>query len=150
MSDDKEIYHRIVLEQKELAQHDEKLARGIKAGHARKERFGANWQKINIVEMLARFAPGARARVNADGTKVIWSNPELQIDVICDVGGGSLRLQDMSVVGKQKRPRYLDINGKVVRTTAKGNGKQRGLTKEEQQALTHFLIMTREEMNENE
>jgi len=147
MSDDKEIYHVMVLKQKGLAQNDDKLAKNIQAGCARKEKFSSNWVKVNLNVVVDKFAHGIQPYVNQAGTKIIWSNPDKQIDLVCDVGGGSLRIQDMSVVGKQKRPRYLDLNGHLVKSIPKENGKQRGLTKAEQEALTHFLIMKREEMN---
>ena len=103
MSDDKEVYHVMVLEQKEFAKTDDVLSKAIKAGHDRKEKYGSNWVKVNLNDVVDKFAPGIQPYVNKEGTKIIWSNPETKIDVVCDVGGGSLRIQDMSVVGKQKR-----------------------------------------------
>jgi hypothetical protein len=144
MSDDaKGLYHTTAMDHWEKAQKDAELQRKMEHGAQRAKTYGANWQKVNLNDVVDTFAPGIDPDIK--GTKMIWSNPALKIDVVCDIGGGYLRLQDMSIPPNQP-PKYLDLNGQHVDYVVKPNGRLRGVTKSERNAQTHFWIKKREEM----
>lgn len=95
---------------------------------------------------MDKFASGIEPKISNNGTKIVWTNTKTQKAVVCDIGAGSLRIQDLSVVGKQHKFKYLDINGNEINNIVLPNGKQRGLTKSEKLALSHYLILKRKEM----
>ena len=141
-------YSAMVVVQKKVAKNDPELNTRMNKAHGRKERFWPNWEKVNLNELVEKFTPGAVPHYNDHGDKVVFSNPKTKIDLVCDVAGGYVRIQDMSVEGKQQGRKYLDINGKELNTVLKPNGKQRGLTGDEQKKLSHFLIKKLSEMEE--
>ena len=138
--DAKDTYSSSVQEQKAMAQNDAELSRNIKQGEKRKAENVQNWKSVNINDVIERFAPGIKPKVS--GNKVEWFNPETQISIVADIGGGYLRIQDKS---KPYRS-YFDLNGQNMNNFTDQNGKQHGRPKKEREALTHFRIYYRSEM----
>lgn len=142
MNDSKYRYSSHVSARKQQALTDAVLDRIIKAGHLRKEKYHQNWQSVNLNEIVDKFAPGSTPY--DQGGKVVFHKPGGDVAVVVDVGGGYCRLQKMPQTTRHAQ--YLDINGHDPNNVRTPNGKQRGRTKEEKQAATHFLVKKREEM----
>ena len=66
--------------------------------------------------------------------KIIYSNEKGKLQIVYDVNGDYLRIEDLSLKGKR---RYLDINGNNVSNKIE-NGKQKGRSKAEYESITHF------------
>ena len=139
--DDKKGYSDGVTERKHRAKSDLRLARRIESGEYRTRVFGKNWEWVDFNEVIARFAPGSKP-VFEEG-KIIYYNEERTIAVIADVGGGYLRILDMTATGKR---RYLDIDGNNASNYTDERGKQHGRSKADYNAATHFRIKKREMM----
>ena len=73
MSDYKTRYSSLVTMRKVQAAVDKALDKLIKSGHTRKEAYGQGWQKVNLNEIVERFAPGSTPR--PVGGKVEFYNP---------------------------------------------------------------------------
>jgi len=92
------------------------------------------WQSVSLNEVMKKFLANPKATgVNSKG-KIIYSSPETQVRIVYDVNGRYFRIQDMSMDVKKN---YLDINGNAAFNITE-NGKTRGRTKSEFQAVTHF------------
>lgn len=139
MNDSKYHYSSHVADRKQQALTDAALDRIIKAGHDRKERYHQNWQSVNLNDLVEKFARGS---IPYDqGGKVVFHNPGGNVAVIVDVGGGYCRLQ--KIPQTTRHAQYLDIDGHDPNNIRTPNGKQRGRSKEEKQAATHFLVKKR-------
>ena len=144
MSDMKGLYHNKVVQQKVAALLDSELKSKISEGHGRSERYKQSWQKVNINDFLKQFTPEPAIRVH--GNKISWTGKDGKYKITADIGGGSCRLEDNQYWLKTHKHLYLDINGKDVRHYKDEKGKQHGRPSKEQEALTHFKILHREEM----
>lgn len=71
-------------------------------------------------------------------------NDDKTIAVVCDVGGGYLRIQDLTV--QTKKELYLNLDGTNGHNYKDSNGKIHGRNDSEYQKATHFRIKKREEM----
>ncbi len=87
----------------------------------RERKYNENWskQKVNINDIVDRFAPGCNGSV--EGVKYVFKGPDYS--VIADMASGYLRIKD------NKSGEYLKLNG------TPGNREE-----------THFKIKKKEEM----
>ena len=65
---------------------------------------------------------------------------------MADVGGGYLRIQDLT--SHARYGNYLDINGHDAHNVVGEDGKIHGRSRDEYNAVTHFLIKKRKESKE--
>ncbi len=121
---------------------DKALDKLIKSGRARKETYGQGWQKVNLNEIVERFAPGSTPR--PVGGKVEFYNPGSSVKVVMDVGGGYCRLQKMPQT--TRKAQYLDINGNNPNNYITPEGKQKGRSRAERKRVTHFLLKKKGEI----
>ena len=140
----KGLYHNEVVKQKLAALMDSELKGKINDGRGRSEKHKESWQKININDFIDRFTPDPTVEV--DGNKISWTGKDGKYKITADIGGGYCRLEDYQHWLKTHNHHYLDINGKDVRNYKDERGKQHGRPSKEQEALTHFKILHREEM----
>jgi len=140
----KGLYHNKVLQQKEAAILDSELLADIEHGHNRSGKYKESWQKININDFINRFTPDPTMEI--DGNKMMWTGSDGKYRITADIGGGYCRLEDYQYFLRTKNHLYFDINGKDVRNYKDERGKQHGRPSKEQEALTHFKILHREEM----
>jgi hypothetical protein len=141
MADAKTDYSDGVMEQKNNAKVDLELAKKIKGGYARKEKYGVGWAKVNFNELIERLTPGTKGQASMG--KIIYVNQESGIAIVADVSG-YVRVEDIS--RKTKGSQYLDIYGNDVHNFVDEKGKQHGRSKAEFNRLTHYIIKKREEM----
>ncbi len=139
--DDKSTYSNGVMERKQEAAEDQELARAIAAGEYRTREYGENWQWVNINDVIASIAPGSRPEFR--NGKLYYFNAQRTIAVIADVGGGYLRIKDMTKVGRRS---YLDINGNDASNYTDARGKRHGRNQSQYNAATHFRILKRRDM----
>ena len=104
----------------------DKLARGKERANI----YGAGWDSVNINDVVNKFAPGASTR-DING-KIIFSNGE-QFEVVADVAGGYLRIQDVSA-------------GKLTYITLSGEYKPKSISKSKWKQMTHYRIKKLEEL----
>lgn len=107
MSDYKTRYSSLVTIRKLQAAVDRALDEKIKQGQWRKTTYGQNWLKVNLNEIVERFAP--ESTPIAHEGKIDFYNPGAPVKVVVDVGGGYCRLQKMPQTTRS--PQYLDVNG---------------------------------------
>lgn len=100
--------------------------------------FGKTWQKASLQDVISRFAPGSAAVSDDVGRKIAYTGDRYR--VIYDPGGNYFRIVDMQNSTKR---RFVDDNGNILLNIME-DGKERGLTDEEYQALTHFLNTDKE------
>ena len=94
--------------------------------------YGKTWQEASLQDTVAKFAPNAKPESDINGRKIGYKGE--RYIVVYDAGGNYFTIQDTK--DSSKRP-FVDLNGnKILNITE--NGKQRGATKEEYRALTHF------------
>ena len=142
MSDAKEMYSDGVYTRKVEAIADQKLMEKIAGGIHRANIYGKNWESVNINDVVDKFAPNSEPEYT-DG-KIYFYNSDRTVAVITDVGGGYLRIQDLTV--KQKHPLYLNLDGSNGHNYTDCNGKIHGRNNSEYNEATHFRIKKREEM----
>lgn len=132
-------YTNSVNERKQQSTSDANLADKIAKGKARTTAYGDNWQEVDIDDVIKKFAPGS-APEHKDG-KIIYTNAKETIAVVTDVGGGYLRIQDLTA--KTGRLQYLDLDGNSAHNYTDAKGKQHGRSKAQYNAATHFKIKKR-------
>ena len=142
MSDAKERYSDGVATRKIEAMADEHLMKKIAEGIHRASKHKHEWESVDINDVVEKFAPGAEP-VFKDG-KISFTNADRTIAVVCDVGGGYLRVQDLSA--NTKFPQYLNLDGTNGHNYRDSKGKIHGRNKSEYNKATHFRIKKREEM----
>nr|WP_027871451.1 hypothetical protein [[Eubacterium] cellulosolvens] len=138
MSDAKTDYSDAVKAQKDASTRDSIIADLIQQGYARKATYGAEWDTVDINDVVSVVAPGAKPVI--EGGKIIYYNKERTRAVVADVSG-YLRVQDLSK--KTKKRQYLDMYGRNAHNVTGANGKKRGRTKDEFQRATHYIIRKR-------
>ncbi|WP_178312314.1 phage minor capsid protein [Clostridium cadaveris] len=123
-----------------LKRYDERVK--IKRdGATRAEEFSKYWGEASLKETINKFVPNATASgVTAKG-KVIYSTKGTKVQIVYDTKGNYFRIEDLSLKGKR---RYLDIEGNNASNKTE-NGKQKGRSKEEYEALTHFKNSDKED-----
>lgn len=132
-------YTDSVQERKQQSASDANLAGKIARGKARAAKHSNNWQEVDIDDVVKKFAPGSTPE-HKDG-KIIYTNAEGTVAVVADVGGGYLRIQDLTAItGKLQ---YLGLDGKSAHNYTDANGKQHGRSRAQYNAATHFRIKKR-------
>ncbi len=134
--DAKTKYTRLVQDVKnEIAKDKAKFDR-IKERNRHQEKYKELWEKVNIDEVVKKFAPNSEPVINESG-KIIFRTPGSHIQVVCEATIGSLRIQDLNIKNSEKS--YLDLSGnRPINITI--NGKTRGRTDKEYALATHFRI----------
>ena len=135
MSDAKTDYSNGVATQKDAALRDSLIADLIQQGYARKAEYGAQWDTVDINDVVSVVAPGAKPVIV--GSKIIYYSADGTKAVVADVSG-YLRVQDLTQ--KTKKRQYLDQFGNDAHNVTDANGKKRGRSKDEFQRSTHFII----------
>lgn len=105
------------------------------SGKDRVQNYGSGWGKASLQEVVDKFAPGATGTHNISKTKIIFNNNKSKRQIVYDIDGDYFRIENLERVGRR---RYDDINGNDVSNVTE-NGKTRGRTREEYEAITHFL-----------
>ena len=138
MSDVKTDYSDAVKTQKDAAVRDSIIADLILQGYARKAEYGADWDVVDINDVVSVVAPGAKPIIA--GGKIIFYSADGTKAVVADVSG-YLRVQDLSK--KTRKRQYLDQFGKDAHNVTDASGKTRGRSKSEFQRATHYIIKKR-------
>lgn len=133
--DAKRKYTRLVEQVKKNLDKDEILLNKIKERNRHQEKYKEFWQKINLDEIVAKFAPNSAPIINENG-KIIFRTPDSNIQVVAEATIGSARIQALSITGSRE---YLDLKGNRMNNITE-NGKTRGLSKKEYEQKTHFRI----------
>ncbi len=128
-----------VQERKLQSASDANLADKISGGKARASKYGENWQEVDIDDIVKRFAPGSEP-VHKDG-KMYYCSDSGSVAVVADIGGGYLRIQDLTATTRSRQ--YLDLNGNDAHNYTDSNGKQHGRNRSQYNAATHFKIKKR-------
>ena len=79
----------------EIAKDKAKFDR-IKERNRHQEKYKELWEKVNIDEVVEKFAPNSEPVVNDSG-KIIFRTPGSNIQVVCEATIGSLRIQDLDI-----------------------------------------------------
>ncbi len=140
MSDAKRDYSENVKRRKEDAALDKSLMDKIRQGYERREQFGANWEPVNINEVVAEIAPNSKPEIQ--NGKVVFKNAKDSVQVVADVSG-YLRVEKISETSKRQ---YLDRHGKDAHNYTDDRGKQHGRSSSGFNRVTHYRIKKREEM----
>lgn len=116
-----------------LKKYDERVK--IKRdGVARAEEFSKYWEEASLGETINKFTPDYEVIEKLNKGKILYKSDISNIQIVYDANGNYFRIEDLTLKGKR---RYLDINGNNVSNKIE-NGKQKGRSKEEYEALTHF------------
>lgn len=130
MADHKTTYSTNVNKIKQAAESNSVLAGKLSKGKERTNRYGMGWNSANINDVVNKFVPGAKTKeING---KIIFSNGG-QFEVVTDVAGGYLRVQDVSA-------------GKLTYVTLSGDYKPKSISKSKWKQKTHYRIKKLEEM----
>lgn len=138
MSDAKTDYSDAVSAQKDAATRDSVIADLIQQGYARKAEYGAEWDTVDINNVVSVIAPGAKPVIA--GGKIIYFSTDGTKAVVADVSG-YLRVQDLTK--KTRKRQYLDQFGNDAHNIVDNNGKKHGRNKSEFQKATHYIIKKR-------
>ena len=123
-----------------LKRYDERVK--IKRdGATRAEEFSKYWGEASLKETINKFIPNATASGVTEKGKVIYSSKDTKVQIVYDTKGNYFRIEDLRLKGKR---RYLDIDGNSASNKIE-NGKQKGRSKEEYEALTHFKNSDKED-----
>ena len=104
----------------------------IERGFMEAKVYGKTWQEGSLQETIAKFAPGASPVSDKSGRKIGYYGD--RYIVAYDTGGNYFKIFDTS--DGTNRP-FVDLDGNKV-LNIEENGKQRGASKAEYEALTHF------------
>ncbi|PBC72769.1 hypothetical protein [Fibrobacter intestinalis] len=139
--DAKRKYTRLVEKVKAELDKNVIFEKRIKERNRNQEKYKELWEKVNLDEIVEKFAPNSEPIINENG-KIIFRSPGNKIQVVAEATIGSVRIQDLSV---SKGREYLDLNGNRMNNIIE-NGKIRGLSKKEYELRTHFRIKKLNEM----
>ena len=117
---------------------DEEFDKKIQGGRFRKDKYKSNWQSVNINEVVDKFAPGGN--IYLEGAKVVYESIDGKYKVFADLGGGYLRIFDVTL------GRYVGLNGENMLNYKNERGKYQGRGKAKFNAATHFIIKKQQEM----
>ncbi len=131
-----------VYTRKIVALNNNKLNLAIARGIDRAKKFKDNWLSVNINHVVDKFAQGSDPEF--ENGKIVFKSKDEKFAVIADVGGGYLRIQDIS--NKDKQPLYLNLDGTNGHNYVGEDGKIHGRNRAEYNKATHFRIKKREEM----
>lgn len=104
----------------------------IERGFEEAKVFGKTWSEGSLQEAVARFALNATPVSSDSGRKIVYVGEKYTVGY--DTGGNYFRILINS--DGSKRP-FADLDGNKVLNIDE-NGKQRGATKPEYEAMTHF------------
>ncbi len=138
MSDVKDEYSNTVMQQKHEAITDSVIADLIQDGYSRKETYGANWETVDINEIVARIAPNSSPII--ENGKIIYYSEDGTRAVVADISG-YIRIQDLTK--NTRRRQYLDQDGNDAHNKVNEHGKIIGRSKDEYERVTHFIIKKR-------
>ncbi len=79
----------------EIAKDKAKFDR-IKERNQHQQKYKELWEKVNIDEVVEKFAPNSEPVINDSG-KIIFRTPGCNIQVVCEATIGSLRIQDLDI-----------------------------------------------------
>lgn len=133
--DAKRKYTRLVEKVKNDLDQNAIIEKKIRERNRSQEKYRDLWEKVNLDEIVKKFAPGSEPIINENG-KIIFRTPGSNIQVVAEATIGSVRIQDLNIT---KGRGYLDLNGKRMNNITE-NGKMRGLSKKEYELKTHFRI----------
>lgn len=139
--DAKDYYSDNVSDMKQNAISDAELSETLERAKERAKEYQANWESVDINDVVNKFAPGSTPYQN--GGKIVFENDDHTRAVVTDAAGSYLRIRDLTA--KTAKAQYLTLDGKNGHNVT-DNGKTRGRTKAEYQQATHFRIKKREEM----
>lgn len=139
--DAKHKYTRLVENVRMDIDRNAALEKRIKERNRSQEKYKGLWEKVNLDEVVEKFAPGSEPIINENG-KIIFRTPGSDIQVVAEATIGSVRIQDLSV---SKGRSYLNLKGERMNNVTE-NGKTRGLSKKEYELRTHFRIKKLHEM----
>lgn len=103
-------------------------------GKKRAEKYSQNWAKQSLKETIDKFIPQPLIKEHTSTGKFVYSSSKSHFKIIYDISGDYFRIEDTRIQGKRK---YVDIDGQNA-ANVKENGKERGRTTVEYQAVTHF------------
>ena len=104
----------------------------VERGFEEAKAYGKTWQKGSLQEAVAKFAPNATPVSDDSGRKIVYVGEKYTVGY--DTGGNYFRI--MINDDGSKRP-FVNLDGSKV-LNIEENGKQRGATKPEYEAMTHF------------
>lgn len=130
MADSKTSYTTTVSKVKKASESSRALSKKLNGGQTRAEKHKDSWQSVDINDVVAKFAPGAK-HYESSG-KIVFSNGGRYI-IVADVAGGYLRIRDTSLKGEV----YTTINGKY---------QKHFRNKSDFNRHSHYRILKREEM----
>ena len=134
--DAKARYSDGVYTRKIAALNDMELNMIIARGIARAQQYKDSWISVNINTVIDRFAPGAAPEYT--NGKIVFTSKDGKYAVIADVGGGYLRIQDLSK--KTRNAQYLNLDGTDGHNYVGTDGKIHGKDKSTYNTTTHFRI----------
>ena len=131
-----------VYTRKIAALNNSELNLAIGRGIARAENYKNNWKSVNINTVVNKFAPGSEPEFK--NGKIIFKSKDGKYSVVADVGGGYLRIRDLTK--NNSKASYLNLDGSDGHNYVGADGKIHGKSKSEYNRTTHFRIKKREEM----
>ncbi len=142
MSDYKDSYSAgVALSKAEAAKEGMKeLYDNIQKGKSRAQQYGENWETVDLNVVVERLAPGSEP-VRERG-KLYFYNKEHTMAVVADIGGGYLRVLDLTK--NTKRKQYLDQYGHDAHNYIDEHGKKHGRSNKDFNRCTHYKIKKRE------
>ena len=129
MSDYKGGYSTNALMMREKSESSKSLGKIRSNAESRSNTYEKHWDKVNLNDVVNKFTPGVTPY--NDKGKLIYSNGHYRI--IADVYGGYLRIEDLTLPGRQK---YVTITGKSFYDIPKSSREKQ----------THYYILKRKEM----
>lgn len=133
--DAKRKYTRLVEKVKKDLDGDEDFEKRIKERNRNQEKYKELWGKVDLDEVVEKFAPNSEPIINKNG-KIIFKTPGRNIQIVAEATIGSVRIQNLNI---SKGRSYLDLNGNQMNNITE-RGKTRGLPKKEYELRTHFRI----------
>ena len=130
-------YSNSVAVSKSNSDSDQKLAEKIQGGETRKGTYQSNWQRVDINDVVDKFAPGATPVQN--NGKIEFRSQDGKYTVVADTGGGYLRIYD------NEAKMYVGLAGENLHNEQDDCGKWHGRSKSDFRAKTHFKIKKRGE-----
>ena len=108
--DAKRKYTRLVEKVKNDLDQNAIIEKKIRERNRSQEKYKDLWEKVNLDEIVKKFAPGSEPIINENG-KIIFRTPGSNIQVVAEATIGSVRIQDLNIT---KGRGYLDLNGKRI------------------------------------
>ena len=117
-----------------LLKNKEERVKIKRDGSTRAAEFSKYWEEASLKEAINKFTPEYEIIEKLDNGKILYNSKKTNIQIVYDTNGNYFRIEDLTLKGKR---RYIDINGNNASNKIE-NGKQKGRSKEEYEALTHF------------